>query len=267
MSELVFVPLFAVFVIAALLIVYNSITVVKKYKLNTDKLSKDLRIILLSDFHNKRCFNGGRYLFDRIAALKPDIIVVAGDSVDRRRPDFERARRFIASVSLLAPTYVVSGNHECALGADVFEKLDCKKQLVDNEYKIFSDYSVLGLADTQDENEIEKQRDIIGIFERLDNFKIVIVHRPAPFHKGMFLKNRDVDLVLCGHTHGGAVRMPFFGAVYSPDDGFFPKYSKGIYKENGKVLVVSGGLGNTLIPARINNFPEIVVVDAVGTKK
>lgn len=262
MSELVFVPIFAACVIAVLLVIYNSITVVKKYKLNTDKLSKDLRIVLLSDFHNKRCLKGGRYLFKRISALKPDVIFVAGDTVDRRRPDYERAGVFLTAVSEIAPTYVVSGNHEGELGAAaVFERLECQRLVVDDQYKIFSDYSVLGLGDTQDMDRIEKQRDIIGIFERLDNFKIVLVHRPSPFYKSLMLKDNEVDLVLCGHTHGGAVRMPFFGAVYSPDDGFFPKYTKGIYKENGKALVVSGGLGNTLFPARINNFPEIVVVD------
>lgn len=267
MSEFVFVPLFVILCIAVTLAVYNNIFTVKKYKLSTDKFEGGLRIVLLSDLHNKSYGKDNHRLVSRIASLSPDVIFVTGDTVDRRRPDFDVARTFLKDVSGICDTFAVSGNHERALGVEAtVQKLECAHLMIDEEYKIFRDYSLLGLSDSVGTDDT-RRRDLLGIFEKLNGFKIVAVHRPTQFAGGLCLRESDVDLVLCGHTHGGAVRIPFFGAILSPDEGFFPKYSKGLYRENGTAMVVSGGLGNTVLPLRINNFPQIVVVDVEGIKK
>ncbi len=261
MSEFVFVPLCFIIFVIILLTVYNNVVVVKKYNLSSKKLGTSLRIVLVSDYHNKHYSKDGQKIIKKIADQNPDIIVVAGDLVDRRRPNFEIARTFLSAVSKIADTYYVTGNHERTLGKEnVVKKLDCSGVLVDDEYKIFEHYSLLGLHDSVGESDYSL-KDLLCIFERLENYKIAVVHRPLQFDEYLRVSDYDVDLVLCGHTHGGLIRIPFFGAVVSPDEGFFPKYTKGVYTKNNTTMVVSGGLGNTFLPLRINNFPEIVVIE------
>ncbi|MDF2804609.1 MAG: phosphoesterase, partial [Anaerocolumna sp.] len=69
-----------------------------------------------------------------------------------------------------------------------------------------------------------------------------------------------IDLVFSGHAHGGQFRIPFIGGLVAPDQGFLPKYTSGRYDKNNTVMYVSRGLGNSIIPIRIFNRPEIVVV-------
>lgn len=261
MSEFVFIPLCLITFFVILLVIYNNNVVVKKYKLSSDKLSSPLKIVLLSDFHNK---HGKKYLqkiVEKIRQQNPDIIVIAGDSVDRRKPDYDRAGEFVSEISKIAKTYFITGNHERALGIDdCISRLGCEKLLFDEKYEIYEDYSVLGLSDRVG-LENEAQRDLLSVFSRLQNYKIVLVHRPMEFYSHLEIEKSDVDLVLCGHTHGGLVRIPFFGAIISPDEGFFPQYARGVYHKNGTTMVVSGGLGNTYLPLRLNNFPQIVAVE------
>ena len=258
MSEFLFTVLvFAVF-LAVLFVIYNNISVVKNYKVKTDKPCPTLKIVLVSDFHNNKRLSDG--LIRKIRDCAPDIIVVAGDLVDRRKPDFKTAAHFLNSLRSVANVYYVTGNHEAVLDRErVTEELDCADILLDEQYKIFDGYSILGLSDSIIKAD-EKRRDLITVFERLDNYKIAIVHRPTEFSSGLSLRDHDIDLVLCGHTHGGLIRIPFFGAVVAPDEGLFPKYSKGRYIENGTAMIVSGGAGNTFLPLRLNNFPQIVCI-------
>ncbi len=262
MPEFIFIPLCLVGFVVLLFIIYNNNAIIKRYKISSKKIKTPLRIVLLSDFHNKRYSKGGQKLVKKIAAQKPDMIFITGDTVDRRRPDFNVSREFVKNVSKICETYLITGNHERALGREsCIEQLDCKDILLDDDYRIFEEYSVLGLSDTVGLSDSTWQSDALCVFERLENYKIVAVHRPSQFENYLGISERDVDLVLCGHIHGGVMRIPFFGAVFSPDEGFFPKYSKGVYVKNGTTLVISGGLGNTAFPLRINNFPEIVVID------
>ena len=66
--------------------------------------------------------------------------------------------------------------------------------------------------------------------------------------------------MLCGHAHGGQIRLPFIGGVYAPGQGFFPEYAEGKRVIGGTCLIISRGLGNSLFPFRINNPPELVKI-------
>lgn len=71
----------------------------------------------------------------------------------------------------------------------------------------------------------------------------------------------NIDLVLSGHAHGGQFRLPFIGRMFAPNQGIFPKYDAGLYTKGNTNMVVSRGLGNSIIPIRFNNRPEIVVIE------
>lgn len=257
MSEFLFTLLvFAVFLILVLA-VYNNIIIVKKYTVKTKKPCGGLKVVLISDFHNNIRFS--KRIARKARECKPDIIVIAGDFVDRRETDFKAARQLLNTLSKLSPICYATGNHEDFLGCKrVITELDCADIIIDEKYKIYNEYSVLGLSDSM-VNADEKQ-DLLTVFEQLDNFKIAVIHRPVYFTSNLKLSGYNIDLVLCGHNHGGVVRLPFFGALAAHDEGIFPKYSKGVYKSNGSTMIVSGGAGNTFLPLRINNFPEIVCI-------
>ena len=70
----------------------------------------------------------------------------------------------------------------------------------------------------------------------------------------------QADLVLTGHAHGGQVRIPFVGGLIAPNQGLFPHYTEGVYSKDNTDMVVSRGLGNSVIPVRINNTPELVMI-------
>ncbi len=261
MSQFVFIPLFLILILGCLLAVYNNILTVKRYKITTEKVSQKMRVVLLADFHNKKYGKNCNRILNKIKRQNPDYIVIAGDTVDRHRPDYNTAKCFVDGAKSIAGTFIITGNHERKLGKEnVINKLCCNDILLDEEYKIYKDFSILGLSDLSKE-QCQHQRDLLSVFQKLDNLKIIAIHRPLNFDSHLDISSYDVDIVLCGHTHGGVLRIPFFGAIYEHDEGFFPKYSKGIYTKNNTTMIISGGLGNTVLPLRINNFPQIVVID------
>jgi predicted MPP superfamily phosphohydrolase len=91
-----------------------------------------------------------------------------------------------------------------------------------------------------------------------EEFTLLLSHRPEMFDTYV---EKDVDLVFSGHAHGGQFRIPFVGGVFAPNQGLFPKYDSGIYSEGNTTMVVSRGIGNSAFPFRINNRPEVILVE------
>ena len=100
-----------------------------------------------------------------------------------------------------------------------------------------------------------------GITEDLmtenDCLTVLLSHRPELFDTYV---QKGVNLVFSGHAHGGQIRIPFVGGLVAPGQGLFPKYDAGVFAQGNTTLIVSRGLGNSIIPLRINNRPEIVIV-------
>lgn len=225
------------------------------------------RIVHISDLHNKQFGRNQERLLNKIYAVSPDIIVITGDLIDRRKYDLETAMVFIDGAMKIAPVYYVSGNHEAWSGdyENISENLrisgvqildDTKATLIKGNGKI----EILGLSDpdflTTSYLEGTNSSKLRGHLERLSDdsaFQILLCHRPELFD---IYVNQNIDLIFSGHAHGGQVRIPFVGGLVAPDQGFFPKYTSGAYTQNRSTMIVSRGLGNSVIPIRIFNRPD-----------
>lgn len=221
--------------------------------------------------HNKKFGDKHEDLILKITDVKPNIIVVTGDLIDSRNTKIDIAMEFIQEATKIAPVYYVTGNHESRISeyegliqrlknADVYI-MDGK---VEEVYYKGESISLLGVADpTFNEaamylgDEKALAEDIKKLSYDNDAYSILLSHRPELFKTYV---SAGVDLVFTGHAHGGQFRIPFIGGLVAPHQGLFPKYTSGIFEDEGTKMIVSRGLGNSIIPIRINNPPELVVV-------
>ncbi len=228
------------------------------------------RIAHISDLHDAELGKDHEKLLTLLRNAAPDIIVITGDLVDRNRTDLPRALSFAEKAMAIAPCYYVTGNHEgkipqypqlkaglTALGVKVLENE--RVDLTRGGDRL----ALLGLRDPLFAGEEELQQDLAAeewmaaLKPQEDVYTVLLAHRPTYFE---IYQANSVDLVFCGHNHGGQFRLPFVGGLYTPREGFFPVYDGGLYEEGGTVMVVSRGIGNSTFPFRFNNRPEVVVV-------
>ena len=262
-------------VIFAIFCVYqnNSIVVTEANYFNPNIPSQfdGYKIVHISDLHNKMFGVDQRELLNKVEGLSPDIIVVTGDLIDRRKYDLDTAMTFISGAVELAPVYCVSGNHEALSGKSpqIKEGLaEAGGSILDNTAVELtrgeSSVNILGLADPSflpsndsDGARISKLAKQLNLLVREDTFNILLSHRPELFD---LYCEHNIDLVFAGHAHGGQIRIPLIGGLVAPQQGLFPKYTTGSYTEATTTMFVSRGLGNSIFPVRIFNRPEIVAV-------
>lgn len=248
------------------------------YTYAAEQLGADLegyRIVQISDLHNAKFGKNNQKLVGRIRECEPDMIVLTGDLVDSNHTNVDRAVQFVDEIVKICPVYYVTGNHEYWLEKSEYDELmdgligagvvilddqvveisrgDAKFRLVGLDDKSLAD-GTLGTLLNNTHNVVHEDSD-----ER--EFTVVLAHEPQYFAR---YAGTGVDLVLSGHAHGGQFRLPFVGGIVAPDQGFLPEYTAGEYYMNGTEMIVSRGLGNSVIPVRLFNFPEIVCVELVG---
>lgn len=206
-------------------------------------------------------------MIEKIKIEKPDLIAITGDLVDSSKTDFDIALQFIEEANKIAPIYYVTGNHEAWLEdySILKEKLEDASVNMMDDKSLFIEkgnnkIQVLGIQDPDFDLGTGSGNIHTKISELLneDHFTIVLSHRPEHFDEYV---NSGADLVLTGHAHGGQVRIPFLGGLVAPNQGFFPEYTEGQYTDKKTRMVVSRGLGNSIIPIRINNRPELVIIE------
>lgn len=266
--------LIIVFIAIAILILFflwqNHTIIVTEYQYKTKKISNrfdGFKIAQISDLHNKEFGKKQKYLLKKIREAAPDIIVLTGDQVDSRRTNIDITLHFVKEALPIAPVYYVSGNHELRLNPEDWNELMTGLiQLgaipMDNRaIEIIKDgelgFHLLGLSDHRLTDDT-LQNISRGIPE--DILKIVLAHEP---HYIMNYRLGKADLVLSGHAHGGQFRIPGIGGLVAPGQGLFPKYTSGPYQEGNTTMIVSRGLGNSIIPIRIFNRPQIVIVKLI----
>lgn len=252
----------------------NNSIVITKFEYFNEKIPSefdDFTIAHISDLHNKRFGEDQIKILSKVKSASPDIIVITGDLIDRRKYDLETAMIFINGAIDIAPVYYVSGNHEAWSGkfSSIKESLiDTGVNIIDNtEIELFkgkSSINILGVSDpdffTSDYLEGTNTTEMtqkLNQWSTDNDFKILLSHRPELFD--LYCDN-NMDLIFTGHAHGGQFRIPFVGGLIAPDQGLFPQFTSGSYHKNSSTMFVSRGLGNSIVPIRIFNRPEIVVV-------
>ncbi|HAM62362.1 MAG: hypothetical protein A2Y20_10045 [Firmicutes bacterium GWF2_51_9] len=229
----------------------------------------DFRIVQLSDLHNTGFGVNQRDLLRKIDEAHPDIIVITGDLVDRYVTNVDLAMDLVEGAIKIAPVYYVGGNHEARLEdpEEFFKKLEAGGVTILHDKRIAlkrggSSIDLLGLSEPIFGLAYEGTSDLRETLRRLTEttttFTILLNHHSENLD---IIADYQVDLVFSGHAHGGQVRIPFLmDGLIAPDQGFFPKFTSGIYQDRNTKEIVSRGLGNSILPFRVFNRPEIVVV-------
>ena len=226
------------------------------------------RIAQISDLHNAQMGENNRKLTAMLKSAKPDVIVITGDLIDSRRTQIPVALDFVRQAAAVAPCYYVTGNHEMRLE----ETPDFLKQLEQLGVTVLSNgvatvekdgksISLVGVDDPWDqegEDAAYMEKQLQSLTQEVEGYTVVLSHRPELFD---VYAQSGVDLVFSGHAHGGQIRLPLLGGLFAPNQGFFPEYDAGVYTQGNTHMVVSRGIGGSLFPVRVNNRPELVVVE------
>ncbi len=230
------------------------------------------RIAHVSDLHNAEIGDGNETLLSLLREAEPDLIAITGDLIDSRDTDVGVALRFAQGAMEIAPCYYVPGNHE----ARVSEYAVLKAGLLAQGVVVLEDKALvlersgeeirlLGVSDPSfqtsylfgdSETVMNQKLQKFSIAET--DFTILLSHRPELFE---VYAERHIDLVLSGHAHGGQFRLPFVGGLVAPNQGLFPQYDAGLYVEENTNMVVSRGIGNSIIPFRFYNRPEVILIE------
>lgn len=196
--------------------------------------------------------------------------------MDAGHTDIGVALDFVKEAVKIAPVYYVTGNHEASLSQ--YNELKAGLETIgvtvlDNDAVQLNHgkeaISLIGLSDP----DFTIKGDIFGevpamVSTKLNNladdensYTILLSHRPELFESYVHC---NIDLVLSGHAHGGQFRLPFIGGLIAPNQGLFPQYDAGLYTSGSTNMIVSRGLGNSIIPIRFNNRPEVVVIELLN---
>ncbi len=252
----------------------NKALQLNSYTISSDRVPEAFdgyRIAHISDLHNTEIGKDNEILLTMLKEAEPDIIAITGDFIDSRNTDIEIALRFAERAARIAPCYYVTGNHE----ARVPEYDEFKSELTELGLAVLEDdridlkmndetITLIGVNDPSfksdylfDDEESVMKTQLHELMKENDGFTILLSHRPELFD---IYVDSGVDLVLSGHAHGGQFRLPFVGGLVAPDQGLFPKYDTGLYSAESTNMIVSRGIGNSIIPFRFNNRPEVILI-------
>lgn len=265
-------------IVLVLLIVWtvwgNTALEVNAYTVVSDRLPKSFsgfRIAQVSDLHNAQMGDGNGRLLAMLRETEPDIIVITGDMVDSYHTDIDIALRFAEDAVKIAPCYYVTGNHEARLSeyGDLKAGLESAGMIVLENERIELErngetIALIGVDDPSFQTDYlmgdsaNVMSSALKVLTESDTYTILLSHRPELFDT---YAASGVDLVFSGHAHGGQFRLPLIGGLAAPNQGLFPKYDSGLYTQGDTNMLVSRGIGNSIIPIRFNNPPEIIVAE------
>ena len=269
------VSLLVLICLAAWTIWGNTALEVNEYEIVSDRIPEafaGFRIAQVSDLHNAEFGEGNKNLIQLLSQTDPDLIVITGDLIDSRHTDIEIALEFARQAITIAPVYYVSGNHEARVGEYEDLKMGLAEAgvvLLENQKvqitREWESITIMGIDDPSFQEDYlfgdaasVTSSALSELQNESDGYTVLLAHRPELFETYV---DSGVNLVFSGHAHGGQFRLPIIGGLVAPNQGFFPKYDAGIFSEGSTTMIVSRGVGNSIIPIRFNNRPEIVVAE------
>lgn len=267
-----------VFAIIVILLIANGLYCdqnikVTNYTVKNSKSNVKLRFVIISDLHNKQFGENNRELIKLVKKQKPDFIAVCGDMIVRGNTDTSIMKSVLSQLKDIAPTYCCLGNHE----RDMTDQIDFAAEinptgavLLDNTSLIFTkdgkNILIGGLSDFPYYDEFAPEYNTPDRYfwdkfkaQAKENFAVLLHHQPE--YIADYAADSGIDIITCGHTHGGQIQIPFVGGLITPNQGLFPKYDIGEYDFGNTKMIICSGLGNNTIIPRINNQIEFCVVD------
>lgn len=250
---------------------------VVSYHLQSEKVEKKHRFVLLADLHNKSYGKNNHRLITKIREFQPEAIYMAGDMMTAKNGcAFDRALALMETLCREYPVYYSMGNHESRLflhpqdygnlwesyeagviktgtqllrnqGKAQGEKLYVRG--LDLEHKFYRHFKLLPMSR-------EYLNGVLGLPDA-SRYEILLAHNPDYFKS---YAAWGADLVLSGHVHGGVMRLPLLGGVISPALRLFPRFDGGLFREGKSVMILSRGLGMHTLPVRIFNPGELVLI-------
>lgn len=249
------------------------------YTISDERIEHPFRIVQISDLHNSVFGENNERLVKKILKQEPDIILITGDLINEDEERLDIALGLLSSLSSSGvPVYVSYGNHENGYekrynvniaslyketGARVlnfrYENIEVNGQRI----RLGGIFGYCLAEKYKSKARQEGEVDFLKGFQNTSVYTILLCHMPVTWIRNNSLNEWDCDLVLCGHAHGGQIRIPFVGGLYAPDQGYWCGKEAGLYysDDQSKIMVLTRGLGNTEKIPRINNIPEIVVID------
>lgn len=260
--------IFTIFSIILILFIWSvfiepNVFRITRYKI-TDADLEGLRVVFAADFHYKP-YEKWRLERDvrTINAQNPDIVLFGGDYVNGHKKGFtlpiDEISAEFSKIKSKYGVYAVLGNHDGwhdedgitkSLEANGIKILKNSSELV----KAAKPFYIAGVEDMQTGNP-DTQKALAGTSGSV----ILLSHTPDIIES----VPAGVKLVLAGHLHGGQVVIPRHGPLVAPSK-FGTKYASGFFDENGKKLIVTKGLGTSILPLRFHCMPEIVLIEFIG---
>lgn len=243
---------------------------INEHKIVINNLSKDFygfKIVHITDIHYGRIINEKELnnLVNKINLIKPDIVVLTGDFIDKDTElNDENIKIISESFSKIEANigkYAIKGNHDYKFkNWDLliencgFTNLNDTYETIygnDSDYILISGVSTNVYGKLKITDKIKSTEDFINNNEIKPNYSILLMHEPDYINK---IDYNKFNLILAGHSHNGQVRLPFIGAIYTPNGS--KKYYDNYYKFKTTDLFISSGLGTSTINFRLFNRPS-----------
>ena len=253
---------------------------VTQYAVSMDGIEHPARLVVAADLHGKVYGDDNAPLYDKVAAQNPDVIVLLGDLFPAQFTEADRdyVVDLTRRMQEIAPVYFAMGNHEksytAKYGDDWIEMIRETGALVLDE--AWQDVAIAGntirlggtmghgylFGRTSAQFHASPEYDVLFRLEHARQPAILLSHMPDTVALSDGPRRWHIPLVLCGHTHGGVIRVPGIGGLYAPMQGWFPRFDYGEYQLNSemRMIITSGLSGHDHVP-RIFNLPEIAVID------